>query len=153
MSFSESPTFTRNQGCATSVLVSAFLTASGFGIVFLATGGGGAAVIAFIVAFVGAIPIIGLAAAVIGLPLTRILESNGWERPWSYPLAGFAFGAIIVAILLQALGPPPSWTIEVLAFLLVGAFPGALCGALWWRFERRHARQRMAGEHIGRLFE
>lgn len=140
MSYSETPTFTRNQGCARSVLISAFLTACGFGIYFLGTGDGGYATVAFTVALVGSILVIGLAAAVIGLPLTQILASNGWERPWSYPFAGFIFGGAIVLVFLEA-AEAPIWPSQILAYLLIGALPGALCGALWWWLERRHVQR------------
>ena len=123
-----------------SVLGSALATAIVVGV--LAAGADvDAAVIAFIIAFIIALPVIGLSAIVIGLPLTRVLESNGWERPWSYPLAGFVFGAIVYFLLLQAVGLPLTSRSDPIA-LLVGALPGALCGALWWWFERRHAQRR-----------
>ena len=141
MSYSETPTFTRNQGCATSVLISAFFTACGFGIFFMATGDGRTAAAAFTVALFGAILIIGLAAAAIGLPLTHILESNRWERPWSYPLAGFVFGGAIAYIFAEAIGEPVTLAPNELVVLLIGALPGALCGGLWWWFERRHAQR------------
>lgn len=136
MSFSETRAFGDGGGCGLSVLGSAIVTAI-VTAVFLTTEGIGIAAIGFAVAFVVSLTVIGLAAAVIGLPLTQILLSNGWERPWSYPLAGFIFGGAIVLIFLE-MAEPPTWSVEVLAFLLIGALPGALCGALWWWFERRH---------------
>ena len=135
MSFSDSPTFDGG-GCGLSVLGSALATA----IVTGALAAGvevDAAVIVFIVAFFISLPVIALSAILIGLPLTKVLESNGWERPWSYPLAGFVFGAFVYFLLLEAVGLPLDRPDGAFA-LLVGALPGALCGALWWWFERRH---------------
>ena len=141
MSFSESRTFGRGQGCGCSVLISALVTAAAFAIFFFSTSEAEYAALVFIVAFIGAILIIGLAAAVIGLPLTQVLESNGWERPWSYPLAGFVLGSAIAYIIAEAIHEPVTMSPNELVVLLIGALPGALCGSLWWWFERRHAQR------------
>jgi hypothetical protein len=137
MSFSDSGTFGRGQGCSYSVLISALFTAAAFAIFFFSMSEAEYAALAFIVAFIGAILIIGPAAVLIGLPLTQVLESNGWERPWSYPLAGLVFGGAIAYILAEAIHEPVTLSSDLFV-LLVGALPGALCGALWWWFERRH---------------
>ena len=113
---------------ATAVVTAVFLTTEGIGI----------AAIGFAVAFVVSLTVIGLSALVIGLPLTRLFESNGWERPWSYPLAGFVFGGVIMFIGAEAFAAPMRWSEQTTPILLIGALPGCLCGALWWWLERRH---------------
>ena len=137
MSFSDTHAFGDRGGCALSVFVPAIATAS-VSALFMASGDPGFAAIAFLVAFLVSLVVIGLSALVIGLPLTRLFESNGWERPWSYPLAGFVFGGIIMFLVAEASGSPNLWSEQYALFLLTGALPGLLCGALWWWFERRH---------------
>jgi hypothetical protein len=124
-----------------SVSISALCTAVGFGILFYASGDGGIAAAAFTVALIGALLVIGLSAVLLGLPLTQLLESNGWERPWSYPLAGFVLGGAIAYIVAVAIDAPQNVSPEEVFVLLIGALPGALCGGLWWLLERRHAQR------------
>ena len=145
MSFSDSDQFGDHGGCALSVLISTAVTAVVAG-VFGASASSGAAFFAFAIAFIVALLVITVSAIVIGLPLTRLLESNGWEEPWSYPLAGFVFGAAIFFVLLEALDLPGPWTPDGAPTLLIGALPGCLCGALWWWFERRHRQGNDRGE-------
>lgn len=149
MSFSETRTFGDRGGCGLSVLGSALATAS-VSALFMASGDLGFAAIAFAVAFLVSLLVIGLSALVIGLPLTRLLESNGWEHPWSYPLAGFTFGGIIMFLAGEAFGSPPDWSEQYALFLLMGALPGLLCGSLWWLLERRHlaGRERADGRGL-----
>ena len=146
MSFSDTPTQENGCGCALSVIISAAFTAVGFAILFYASGDGDFAAAAFGIAFVGATLVIGLAAVVLGLPLTQLLESSGWERPWSYPFAGFVFGGAIAYIVSVAINEPPGQASDELFVLLIGALPGALCGGLWWWFERRHVQGSEDGE-------
>ncbi|HMJ93003.1 MAG TPA: hypothetical protein VK472_02755 [Allosphingosinicella sp.] len=146
MSFSDTPTFGNGQGCILSVFISALCTAVGFAILFYASGDGGIAAAAFTVALIGAMMIIGVSAVLLGLPLTQLLESNGWERPWSYPLAGFVLGGVIAYIAAGALNEAANLWPDRLFLLLIGALPGALCGGLWWWLERRHRRGGDRGE-------
>ena len=100
------------------------------------------AVLAGLFAFIGAVPVIALAAALIGLPLTWLLARHKLEGPLVYPLAGFVAGALIVtfASILPGFGRggPP---LDVLLFFgWVGAVPGFISGAIWWRAYRRHAQ-------------
>jgi hypothetical protein len=139
LSFSETHTFGDQGGCAVSVLGSAIATAV-VTAVFLTTEGIGVAAIGFAVAFLVSFTVIGLAVLVIGLPLTRLLENSGWERPWSYPLAGFVFGGAIIFIGAEAIEAPMRWSEQSAPFLLVGALPGLVCGSLWWWFGRRHGQ-------------
>lgn len=142
MSFSDTPSRGTGCGCGLSVLISAAATAVGFAILFYSSGDGDYAAVAFVVAFIGATLVIGLAAVVLGLPLTQLLESSGWERPWSYPLAGFVFGAAIAIIVSVAINEPAGQGSDESFVLLIGALPGALCGGLWWWLERRHVQGR-----------
>ena len=96
--------------------------------------------------FLLATVVIGVAAAAMGLPLTWLLARLGWERAWTYPLAGLVAGSVLV--LLFPLLPNASRTghpLEYALFLPVGALPGFVCGALWWLTYRRH-QQRTAHE-------
>ncbi|HEY5722715.1 MAG TPA: hypothetical protein VIT45_10370 [Allosphingosinicella sp.] len=149
MSFSETHTFGDRGGCAVSVVGSAIATAV-VTAVFLATEGIGIAAMGFVVALLVSMTVIGLAVLVIGLPLARLLESSGWERPWSYPLAGFVLGGAIIFIGAEAIEAPMRWSEQCTPFLLVGALPGLVCGSLWWWFERRHAEHREPGDPPGR---
>ena len=149
MSFSETDTLGGGAGgCLKSVLLSAIATATVTAILF-ADSEFGFTMIVFVVAFFVAMAVIGLSALVIGLPLTSLLESNGWERPWSYPVAGFVLGAIVVFMLMQAMEPSLTWSGEEASILLFGALPGFLCGASWWWFERRHRQ----GGQLGKASE
>jgi hypothetical protein len=146
LSFSDTDTFGGGAGgCLKSVLLSALGTATGTAILF-ADSQFGYAMIAFVVSFLVAMPVIGLSALALGLPLTRLLESSGWERPWSYPLAGFILGGVIIFIGAEAVGMPIRWSEQSTPALLTGALPGLLCGALWWWFERRHRQGGHSGE-------
>ena len=146
MSFSDTPTFGNGNGCILSVLISSLVTAAAIAILFSASDFGAWAVGVFLVAFFGALLVIGLSAALLGLPLTQLLESNGWERPWSYPLAGFLLGGAIAYIVAVAIDEAAHLRSDQFFVLLIGALPGALCGALWWWFERRHVHRPPNGE-------
>lgn len=141
LSFSDSSTFGNGRGCILSVLLSALFTASALAILFFASDYGGFAFGVFLIAFFGALVVIGVSAVLLGLPLTQLLESNGWERPWSYPLAGFVLGGAIAYIVAVAVDAPQNLSPDEIFVLLTGALPGALCGGLWWWFERRHAQR------------
>lgn len=49
-----------------------------------------------LVALIASALVIALAAALIGLPLTRLLARRRREGPWIYPLAGLAAGAAVM---------------------------------------------------------
>lgn len=142
MSFSDTPTLAKGNGCMLSVLISSIVTAVVITILFSASGLDAWAVGVFLVAFAGALIVIGLSAVLLGLPLTQLLESNGWERPWSYPLAGFLLGGAIAYLIAVAIDEAANMATDQLFLLLTGALPGALCGGLWWWFERRHVQGR-----------
>jgi hypothetical protein len=93
----------------------------------------------FLLAFLVAVVIIGLSALLIGLPLTWLLARHGLERPWTYPFAGLAAGAGLVTFLPVLSGDLRGGSLlEFLPYAPVGALPGCLCGAIWWRVYRRH---------------
>lgn len=80
--------------------------------------------------------VIGLFVALaVGLPLTRLLESRGLERPWIYPVAGAAAGAGVALLLVAGLG-------DSLPAAGFGALPGFLTGLIWWFYHRRHFQHR-----------
>jgi hypothetical protein len=99
----------------------------------------------FLLAFFVAAMIIALAALLIGLPLTWLLEQWRIETPWSYPLAGFIAGAAVIVVAPALFGEAP---FEFLPYAWIGALPGAVSGAIWWRAYRRHARD--PGDRDGR---
>ena len=70
MSFSDTPTFANGNGCLLSVLISSLVTAAAIAILFAASDFGAWAVGVFLVAFFGALVVIGLSAVLLGLPLT-----------------------------------------------------------------------------------
>jgi hypothetical protein len=94
----------------------------------------------FIVSFLVAAIVIGVAAALIGLPLTWLLARHGLERPIVYPAAGFLAGGAIAASLVRFGVPYEAELTEFLPFALLGGLPGCLCGQVWWWFNRRHAQ-------------
>lgn len=147
MSFSDSSPFGRGQnGFALAVLCSAAATALGVACLFLLDGGrASVALIAFLLALVSATIVIGLAAALIGLPVTWILAGNRLERAWTYPLAGFLAGGAMVVLAELAAGLDRG-QVGIFPDALIGALPGCLCGALWWWFERRHAQRELQAD-------
>jgi hypothetical protein len=94
----------------------------------------------FLIAFIVAVVIIGLSALLIGLPLTWVLARHGLEQPWTYPLAGLAAGAGLVTFVPSLLSGDLRIKafLEYLPYAPIGALPGCLCGAIWWRVYRRH---------------
>jgi hypothetical protein len=94
----------------------------------------------FLFAFLVAVVIIGLSALLIGLPLTWLLARHRLERPWTYPFAGLAAGAGLVTLAPSLLSGDLRIKafLEFLPYAPVGALPGCLCGAIWWRIYRRH---------------
>lgn len=91
--------------------------------------------------FLTAVIVIGLAGLVIGLPLTVLLMQLDWERAWTYPVAGFVMGALLVLIapLLMNVSRAGS-PLEFVIFIPVGALSGLICGSIWWFAYRRHQR-------------
>ena len=93
----------------------------------------------FLLSLIIATAVIGLAALLIGLPLTWLCARRRIEHAWTYPLAGFvAGGAIIVLTPVLTGGLDGDSLLEFLPFAWIGALPGALCGAIWWHVHRRH---------------
>jgi hypothetical protein len=93
---------------------------------------------AFFVALLVGTAVIAFAAVAFGLPMTAILRSSRLEQPWTYPLAGLIVGgALLLLIAIVADGGPHNVE-ELLPFVPIGALPGALSGAIWWIFHRRH---------------
>ena len=89
--------------------------------------------------FLIALVVIGVAAVGIGLPLTVLLAQRDWERAWTYPLAGFATGALLVLLAPLLLDiPRAGGLLAWLPFTPVGALSGLVCGAIWWLAFRRH---------------
>lgn len=133
------------RGCWLSVLITALATGAAFAFWVLITDDRPEAAMAFMFGVCASLVVVGLSAAVIGVPLTRLFENSGWERPWSYPLAGFVIGGAIAYLILEALSPR-SLSVYELRELLFGALPGTLCGGLWWWFERRHKVESRIGK-------
>jgi hypothetical protein len=93
---------------------------------------------AFFVSFFAGLVVIALAGAAFGLPLTAILKSSRLERPWTYPLAGLILGAALMLLIAIIADGGPHNVKELLPFVPMGALPGAISGAIWWIFHRRH---------------
>jgi membrane associated rhomboid family serine protease len=142
LSFSDIPSSRGPWAFLLSVLLSATVVAGGIAI--LAGEGESAAELQiFAAAFGGATVLIGIAGAVLGLPLTWLLARHRLETPWAYPLAGFVAGAAIILLLAVALdGMNGAALHDGPQFLLAGAVPGCICGASWWWFYRRHGQDR-----------
>lgn len=99
----------------------------------------GAVLAITLIAFVIAFAVIGLAALIIGLPLTWFLARNRLEQPWTYPLAGLIAGASLVIYFPVLSGDLRGESIlEFLPWAPIGALPGCLCGTIWWWTYRRH---------------
>ncbi len=99
----------------------------------------------FLVALLAALPVIATAVFLIGLPLTWLLARWRLERMWVYPAAGFVAGAALVIIVPYLIeGNRGAGTLDLVSLenALVGALPGALCGAIWWWAHRRHVQAR-----------
>ena len=93
----------------------------------------------FLLTLIFATVVIAAAALLIGLPLTWLCARRRIERAWTYPLAGFLAGAALVVLTPVLIGTLDAGEmLEFLPFAWVGALPGALCGAIWWRVHRRH---------------
>ena len=102
----------------------------------------GAAALIGLYAFVIAAIVIGIAAAIIGLPLTWLAARAGLEGVWTYVLAGFASGGAVVTLVPSLTGDLRGDSVfEFLPYSGIGALPGAVCGALWWLLCRRHLKQ------------
>jgi hypothetical protein len=99
----------------------------------------------FFFATIGSAPVIALAAAFIGLPLTRLLSRSGREAPWSYPAAGLIAGAAVLVV-LDRVGMADSWRspAETLQAASLGAVPGFVCGLSWWHLYRRQFQPQSA---------
>jgi hypothetical protein len=81
-------------------------------------------------AFLISAVVIMVVAAVVGLPLTYFLAQHRLERSWTYPVAGFVIGGALFMGLEALFGW--RWNLLDLWLILVGALPGAFCGAIWW---------------------
>ncbi|HEU0098949.1 MAG TPA: hypothetical protein VFQ67_09265 [Allosphingosinicella sp.] len=94
--------------------------------------------IIFLFAPIAAALVVALAAALIGLPLTWLLQRSRSEAPWTYPAAGLVAGAAVMTGFfgIGADGGRPAG--EWLLIASVGAVPGLVCGAAWWLRYRRH---------------
>lgn len=103
----------------------------------------GAQLFIFGIAFLISLPVIAIAVFVIGLPLTWLLARWRLERMWTYPAAGFVAGAGILLLtpLFESRDGSTVIRLEDLPWLLIGALPGALSGAIWWWAHRRHVRR------------
>lgn len=141
MSFVDARGLEGRQGApfALSVLGAALVTALGTFILLVSDSEPLGALFAAFIAFLIAVFAIGLAAGIIGLPLTLLLARNGMERPWSYPRAGFVAGAALVTFTPVLTGDMRGDSVlEFLPFAWVGALPGGVCGTIWWLAYRRH---------------
>lgn len=99
-------------------------------------------------AFVIAAIVIGVAAAIIGLPLTWLAARTGLEGLWTYVVAGFVSGGAMVTLVLALTGDLRGDSVfEFFPYSGIGALPGGVCGALWWLLCRRHFKQ--SGDQSG----
>jgi hypothetical protein len=70
------------------------------------------------------------------VPLTAVLSRFRIERAWTYPFLGLAVGLAVAHVFGTPTGE--SYSYEILLFLLViGALPGCMAGAVWWKLFRR----------------
>jgi hypothetical protein len=92
----------------------------------------------FLFAVILAAPVIALAAAFIGLPLSWLIARGRREAPWSYPVAGLTGGAVVL-VGLDRVGMADSWRSpgESLLIASLGAASGLVCGLTWWFLYRR----------------
>ena len=88
----------------------------------------------------GALVVNALTALLVGLPLTWLLARTGRESFWAYPLAGLLAGGAVALAASAILTPYDVRPIldKLAGTATLGALPGALSGALWWRLYRRH---------------
>ena len=114
------------RGCWMSVLVTALASGAAASVLVLFLDEYPEMTLAFIFGFLISLVVVGLAAAVLGFPLTQLLSNSGWERPWSYPLAGLVFGGAIAYLFVEASQPYRPVSITLLRDLLPGALPGAV---------------------------
>lgn len=137
------------RGFAIAVFGTAALTSAAIAILYAAIDGqafdASDAIAGFGMLFAAASVATAVAMLTIGLPLTVLFARAGIESLPVYPLSGFFAGAGLM-LLLQL------WLMGDLihmgnaAFCLVGAVPGALCGWLWWTFNRARVCRERAGD-------
>ena len=123
-----------------AVTVPAVLTPLGVAAVLMVRDGiGGSSELGlFVIAgFFVALVVIGLAASLIGLPLTAFLDASDLERPWSYQVAGAVAGTVLILALVFVLELPPSREGNLIQMVPIGLLPGFLSGEIWWRLNRR----------------
>lgn len=79
-----------------------------------------------------------ISSVVLGFPTIWMIRRCGWDREWTYPLAGFALGAAIMVGFMyrsEVSLIDNSARVDVTDALL-GGLPGALCAWLWYCFAK-----------------
>jgi hypothetical protein len=96
-------------------------------------------------ALVAAAIVIAVAAALIGVPLTWLLQRTGSEEGWTYPAAGPASGEAMLIAFCRLTGDARPIPELIVRMAPLGAVPGFVCGTLRWFLHRRDMSGRGSG--------
>lgn len=121
-------------GCLVAVLGSSLIGSAIFGVAYAVDGESSLDLVdlviapfIFVFALVGSIPVVGLAAMLVGLPFSAVVTRLKQESALAYGLGGLLLG-----LLLTLPSPPFEGVLR-----LSGGVYGSCCGLLWWRAYRR----------------